>query len=90
MRRTMGLPITAGCDIAQDRTRVCSDASSTEMQSLRLLHHSGALYDLGLPRKNIQHCLFLFYDIGLENNIAVTTVPVMDRADYASQGGGEF
>uniref|UniRef100_A0A674ER80 Serine/arginine repetitive matrix 1 n=3 Tax=Salmoninae TaxID=504568 RepID=A0A674ER80_SALTR len=29
----MGLPITAGCDIAGDRTQVCSDASSTVMQT---------------------------------------------------------
>uniref|UniRef100_A0A4W5R601 Uncharacterized protein n=1 Tax=Hucho hucho TaxID=62062 RepID=A0A4W5R601_9TELE len=32
----MALPITAGCDTAWNRTRVCSDASSTEMQYLRL------------------------------------------------------
>uniref|UniRef100_A0A4W5PN94 Protein kinase domain-containing protein n=1 Tax=Hucho hucho TaxID=62062 RepID=A0A4W5PN94_9TELE len=34
VRRPMGLPFTAGCDTARDRTRVSSDASSTEMQSL--------------------------------------------------------
>ena len=28
----MGLPITVSCDTAWNRTRVCSDASSTEMQ----------------------------------------------------------
>ena len=28
----MGLPITAGCDTAWNRTRDCSDASCTEMQ----------------------------------------------------------
>ena len=43
MRSTMGLPITAGCDTAQDLTRVCSDTSSTEMQCLRPLRQSGAL-----------------------------------------------
>ena len=32
VRRPMGLPITSGCDTARDQTRVCSDASSTEMQ----------------------------------------------------------
>ena len=32
VHRPMGLPITAGCDTAWNRTRVCSDASSTEMQ----------------------------------------------------------
>ena len=39
----MGLPITAGCDTARDLTRVCSDASSTERQSLRPLRHSGEM-----------------------------------------------
>ena len=43
VRRPMGLPITGSCDTAWNQTRVCSDASSTEMQSLRLLHHSGAI-----------------------------------------------
>ena len=38
----MGLPIMAGCDTAWNQTRVCSDASSTEMQCLRPLRHSGA------------------------------------------------
>ena len=41
LHHPMGLPITAGCDTAQDKTRVCGDASSTEMQCLRLLRHSG-------------------------------------------------
>ena len=41
VRRPMELPTTAGCDTAQDRTRVCSDSSSTEMQCLRPLCHSG-------------------------------------------------
>jgi hypothetical protein len=40
VRHPMGLPITAGCDTAWNQTRVCSDASSTEMQCLRLLRHS--------------------------------------------------
>ena len=30
----MGLPITAACDTAWNQTRVCSDASNTEMQCL--------------------------------------------------------
>uniref|UniRef100_A0AAZ3PQH3 Tc1-like transposase DDE domain-containing protein n=1 Tax=Oncorhynchus tshawytscha TaxID=74940 RepID=A0AAZ3PQH3_ONCTS len=38
----MGLPITTSCDTAWNRTRVCSDASSTEMQCVRILHHLGA------------------------------------------------
>ena len=38
----MGLPITASCDAAWNRTRVCSDTSSTEMQCLRPLLPSGA------------------------------------------------
>ena len=41
VRRPMGFPIAAGCDTAWNRTRVCSDASSTEIQCLRLLRHSG-------------------------------------------------
>ena len=32
-RRPTGLPITAGCDTARDRTQVCSDASSTVLQT---------------------------------------------------------
>uniref|UniRef100_A0A674BYE9 Large ribosomal subunit protein eL30 n=1 Tax=Salmo trutta TaxID=8032 RepID=A0A674BYE9_SALTR len=39
---SMGRPITAGCDSAWNRTRVCSDASSTEMQYHIALRHSGA------------------------------------------------
>ena len=39
--RPMGLPITSGCDTTRDRIRVCSDASSTAMQCLRPLRHSG-------------------------------------------------
>ena len=38
----MGLPNTADYNTAWKRTSVCSDASSTEMQRLRLLRHSGA------------------------------------------------
>jgi hypothetical protein len=37
----MGLPMTAGCDTAWNQIRVSSDASSTEMQCLRPLRHSG-------------------------------------------------
>ena len=40
VRRPMTLPIMAGCDTAWNRTRVCSEPSSTEMQCLRLLRHS--------------------------------------------------
>uniref|UniRef100_A0A8C7FFT9 Arf-GAP with GTPase, ANK repeat and PH domain-containing protein 3 n=2 Tax=Oncorhynchus kisutch TaxID=8019 RepID=A0A8C7FFT9_ONCKI len=40
VHRPMGLPISDGCDTARDRTRVCSDASNTEMQCLRPLRHS--------------------------------------------------
>jgi hypothetical protein len=43
VRRSMGLLITGGCDTAQDRTQVCSDTSSTVMQCLRPLCHSGVL-----------------------------------------------
>ena len=32
VQRPMGLPIRAGCDTAGDESKVCSDASSTEMQ----------------------------------------------------------
>jgi hypothetical protein len=39
VRCPMGLPITAGCDTAWNQTRVCSDASSTEMQCLGPLRH---------------------------------------------------
>ena len=46
VRHPMGLPITAGCDTAWNRTRVCNDASSTEMQCLRSLRHSG------VPKRN--------------------------------------
>ena len=42
VRRSMGLPITASRDTTWNRTRVFSDTSSTEMQCLRPLHHSGA------------------------------------------------
>ena len=48
-RSPMGLPIMAGCDSAWNRTRVCSDASSTELQCLRPLLHSGALPTAGVP-----------------------------------------
>ena len=49
VRRPMGLPITAGCDTAWKRTRICSDASSTEMQRLRPLRHSGVhVYSMSL------------------------------------------
>ena len=30
VRRALGLPITAGCDTAWNRNRVCSDASSSD------------------------------------------------------------
>ena len=38
----MGLPITAGCDTAWNRTRVFTNVSSTQMQCLRPVCHSGA------------------------------------------------
>jgi hypothetical protein len=41
-KTSMGIPITASCDTAWNRTRVSSDASSTEMQCLIMLRHSGA------------------------------------------------
>uniref|UniRef100_A0A8K9VE35 Seizure related 6 homolog like n=1 Tax=Oncorhynchus mykiss TaxID=8022 RepID=A0A8K9VE35_ONCMY len=41
VRRPMGLPITAGWDTARDQTWVCNNASSTVMQCLRPLRHSG-------------------------------------------------
>jgi hypothetical protein len=41
VRRPMGLPITADCDTAWNRTRVCSDTSNTEMQCLRPRSPSG-------------------------------------------------
>uniref|UniRef100_A0A8C8D848 Synaptic Ras GTPase activating protein 1b n=1 Tax=Oncorhynchus tshawytscha TaxID=74940 RepID=A0A8C8D848_ONCTS len=44
VHRPMGLPITAGCDTAWEKTRVCSDASSLAMQCLRLLRHSGGYF----------------------------------------------
>jgi hypothetical protein len=40
----MGLPITAECDTAWIQTRDCSDASCTEMQCFRPLHHSEGQY----------------------------------------------
>ena len=40
VRRLMGLPITASCDTAWNWTRVCRDASNTEMPYLRPLRHS--------------------------------------------------
>ena len=40
--RRLKAVITAGCDTAWNLTWVCSDASSIEMQCLRLLLHSGA------------------------------------------------
>ena len=46
VRHPMGLPIMAGCDTAQDWTRVCSDTSSTKMQCLRQLRHSELQSDL--------------------------------------------
>ena len=46
--RPMGLPIMSDCDTAWNRTRVCSDASSTEIQCLRPLRHYGALHVAGL------------------------------------------
>ena len=42
VHRPMGLPITASCDTAWNRTRVCSDASSTAIQCLITLPHSAA------------------------------------------------
>ena len=54
VHHTMGLAIMAGCDTAWKRTSVCSDASSTEIQSLRPLRHSGAqIY----PSSNSIHTL---------------------------------
>ena len=41
--RPIGLQIMAGCDTAWNRTRVCSDAASAEMQCLKPLRHSVAL-----------------------------------------------
>ena len=41
VRRPMGLLITSGCDTAWEQTRVCSDASSTVMQCLWPLCHTG-------------------------------------------------
>jgi hypothetical protein len=40
----LGLSITAGCDTARERTRNFSGASSTAMQCLCPLRHSGAVY----------------------------------------------
>ena len=47
----MGLQITAGCDTALDRTWVCSDASSNELQCLRPLCHSGVLIWIRVQQK---------------------------------------
>jgi hypothetical protein len=41
VHRLMCLPVLASCDTALDRTRICSDASSTAMQYLRSLGYSG-------------------------------------------------
>ena len=46
VHRPMGLPITAGCDTAWNQTRVCRDYSSTEVQCLTPLRHSGALANI--------------------------------------------
>jgi hypothetical protein len=46
VHRPMGLPITAGCDTAWNQTRVCRDYSSTEIQCLTPLCHSGALTNI--------------------------------------------
>uniref|UniRef100_A0A674BYQ5 Nfe2 like bZIP transcription factor 2a n=2 Tax=Salmo trutta TaxID=8032 RepID=A0A674BYQ5_SALTR len=62
----MGLPITDGYDTAWNQTKVCSDASSTEMQCLRPLRHSGDIdlidilwrqdIDLGAGREVFDYC----------------------------------
>jgi hypothetical protein len=49
----MVLPITAVCDTAWNWTKVCSDASSTEMQCLRPLHHSGAQHVRPPPARHV-------------------------------------
>ena len=59
MRRPMGLPITAGCDTAWYRTRVCSDASRTEMQCIRSLPDSGAP-TLGAYRQTDSYLYILY------------------------------
>ena len=46
IHRRMGILITARCDTAWSQTRDCSDTSCTEMQCLRPLRHSGALFQL--------------------------------------------
>jgi hypothetical protein len=53
----------AGCDTAWNRTRVCSDASSTEMQCLRPLHHPGA--------QNNHKNVLTFYSIVCKQSVSV-------------------
>uniref|UniRef100_A0A4W5LGI5 Serine-threonine/tyrosine-protein kinase catalytic domain-containing protein n=1 Tax=Hucho hucho TaxID=62062 RepID=A0A4W5LGI5_9TELE len=50
----MVVQITSGCDTAWNLTRVCSDASSTEMLYLRPLRHSGAQRNLPLTTISCQ------------------------------------
>ena len=57
--RPMGLPITAGCDTAWNRTRVCSDAPSTDMQCFIPLPHSGALVGIKTPKISLSMYILL-------------------------------
>ena len=52
----MGVQVTAGCDTAWNLTRVCSDASSTEM-----LRHSGAQRNLLLTTISCQITVLSFH-----------------------------
>ena len=56
LTRTTLCPITAGCDTSWNRTRVCSEASSTDIKCLRSLCHSGALVSVlsGPRRKDVR------------------------------------
>ena len=60
----MGFPITDRCDTAWIWTRDCSDTSCTEMQCLRPLRHSGALYSTLqylMLLYTILHCFTMLY-----------------------------
>ena len=81
VRHSMGLPITAGCDTAWNRTRVCRDAFCTEMQCLRPLQHLGA-HQVKYP---VRHCTpspFLPWFVNLLNMDTAAWPQTLSSGEY--------